>query len=174
VPYISSFFSLFGEPLPFAEPSFVSSSILLSFCVLFFVLAPRADAPESDFDLVEDEAMVLGRLEAWGGADGAVDIFDRPASAADQVVVVVADPRFIERGGIRGFDAPYQSHFQQGMKIIINGLPGKAAQAFTGSDGNGLGVEMSAPVDRRQYGETGCRYSHPNRPQPFLEQFPIC
>ena len=77
------------------------------------------------------------------------------------MMMVVADPRLIKRGGVRGFDAPHQSRRYQGMKIIINGLPGKAAQAFTRNDSNGIGVEMPAVVDRRQRRETGRGDSHP-------------
>jgi hypothetical protein len=73
----------------------------------------------------------------------------------NQMVMVIADPRFIERGGVRGFDAPHQSRLQQGVEIIVDGLPGKAAEAFAGNDRDVIGVEMPAAVNCRQNGETG-------------------
>lgn len=85
------------------------------------------------------------------------------------MMMVVVDPRFIECGGVRRLDAPYQPHLHQGMKIIVNGLPGKTAKAFPGGDSDGVGVEMPAAVDRRQDGEAGRGDVHPRRAQPFLE-----
>lgn len=105
--------------------------------------------------------------------DDTVHILDPAALPADQMMMVVTDPCFIERGGVCGFDATYQPHFQQGMKVIINGLTGKAAEALAGNLGNGVGVEMSAAVDRRQHRETGRSDSHPHRLQLRLEHFCI-
>ena len=59
------------------------------------------------------------------------------------------------------------------MKIVINRLSGKAAEAFTGDDGNGIRIEMPAAIDRRQYGKTRRSSSHPRRPQLFLEYFRV-
>lgn len=59
------------------------------------------------------------------------------------------------------------------MKIIINRLPGKATETFTGDNGNGIGVEMPAFIDRRQRREAGRGNSHPHRPQFFLERFHV-
>jgi hypothetical protein len=44
--------------------------------------------------------------------DNAVHILDAAALPADEMMVVVADPCFIERGSVGGFDAPYQPRFQ--------------------------------------------------------------
>jgi hypothetical protein len=87
--------------------------------------------------------------------DDAVHILDPTAAPTDQMVMVVACPRFIERGGVRGFDASYQSSLQQGVEIIVYGLSGKASEAFAGHDGDRVRMEMPAVVDRRQYGEPG-------------------
>ncbi len=105
--------------------------------------------------------------------DDTVHILNPAALPAYQMMMVVTDPCFIERGSVRGFDSPYQSHFQQGMKVIIDGLSGEAAEPFPGSDGDGVGVKMPAVVDRSQYRETGCGNSHPHRPQLFFEHLCI-
>jgi len=105
---------------------------------------------------------------------GAVDVLDATALRANQMVVIVADPRFVECGAVRGLDAPYQPRLQQGMQVIVHGLMGEAAQLFPGFVGDGIGAEMPAAVDRRQDRETGRGDPHPHRPQPFLERLCIC
>src|SRR5689334_14639497 len=57
--------------------------------------AVRAHAPVRHLGLVDDEAGGLDRLQARGGADGAVDVGDGAAPAAHQVVVVVAGPGLV-------------------------------------------------------------------------------
>ena len=95
---------------------------------------------------------------------GAVDILDATALRANQMVVVIADPRLIEGRGVRGLDAPYQPRLQQGMQVIIHGLVGEAAQVFPGFEGDGIGAEMPAAMDRCQDRETGRGDPHPRRP----------
>lgn len=87
------------------------------------------------------------------------------------MVMIIADTRFIERGGVRGLDAPHQSRFGQGVQVIVDGLLGKTAQMFPGGDGDGIGAEMTATMYRRQYGETGRGDPHPYRPQLVFEHF---
>src|SRR5262245_25689596 len=57
--------------------------------------AAGADAPVHDLGLVDREAVVVGRGQARGVADGAVDVGDDAAAPAHDVVVVVADPRLV-------------------------------------------------------------------------------
>ena len=83
----------------------------------------------------------------------------------DQMVMIVADPRLVECGGVGGFDAPYQSRIEQGMKVIINGLPGKTTQSLAGKGGNSIGIEMSTAVDRCQHRKARRGNPHPHRPQ---------
>src|SRR5687768_9239125 len=51
--------------------------------------AGGAQAPVGDLGLVDDEAVGVGGVEARAYADGAVDVGDDAARAADRVVVVV-------------------------------------------------------------------------------------
>jgi hypothetical protein len=57
-------------------------------------LAVRAQTPERDLGLVHLEAVFRAWVQAWPISDGAVDVLDRATTAADDVVVVVADPGF--------------------------------------------------------------------------------
>lgn len=72
-----------------------------------------AQAPVDDFGLVENEAIknvvVVRRCQARCLADGAVDVADDPAGPADDVVVVVADPRLVARDHAQRLDAPDQA-----------------------------------------------------------------
>src|SRR4051812_13138895 len=54
-----------------------------------------AAAPVDDLCFVDFVAGVVGRSQAWHVPDGAVDVDHPPAGAADQVMVVVADPVFV-------------------------------------------------------------------------------
>ena len=58
------------------------------------------------------------------------------------------------------------------MEIVVHGLSGKTAEAFADSDGNRIGREMPAAVDRFQNRETGRGNSQSRPPQSFLEGFP--
>jgi hypothetical protein len=72
-------------------------------------LAVAAQPPEHDLGLVHDEARRVRRHQARRRPDGAVDIGDRTARAADQVMVVVADPQLEQRRGAGGLDATGQT-----------------------------------------------------------------
>src|SRR5690242_6271067 len=67
-----------------------------------------AQAPVDDFGLVEYEAIkdvvVVGGGEARSVTDGTVDVGDDPAGPAHDVVMVVADARFIARHHAQGLD----------------------------------------------------------------------
>ena len=117
--------------------------------------------------------MCRGGFQTGAMADGTIHVLDKAAVAANEVVVVVADPCFVERGRIGGFDAAHQSRIEQGVKIVIHGLPGKTTQALAGKGRNSVGIEMPAVVDRGQDGKPGRRDSHSHRPQFFLEHFRV-
>src|SRR3954447_19531086 len=59
--------------------------------------AGGAHAPEDDLGLVDDVAVVVGGGQARDVPDRAVDVGDLAARAADEVVVVVADPCLVPR-----------------------------------------------------------------------------
>ncbi len=107
-------------------------------------------------------------------SDDTVYVLDAAAVPANQVMMVVSDTRLKERGGVRGFNAPYQSDLHKSMEIVINGLQRKSAEALPCGDAYVFGVEMPTAMNRRENRETGSRNPHPHRPQPFLEHFRAC
>src|SRR5690606_33408882 len=66
--------------------------------------AAGAGAPVDDLRLLDHEAVIDQSGETRGLSDGAVDVGDRAARAAHDVVVVVAHPRLIARHRPRGLD----------------------------------------------------------------------
>src|SRR5665811_2591373 len=75
-----------------------------------------------DLGLVDREAVVVGRGQAGGGTDGAIDVGEETARPAHDVVVVVTDTRFVARHGARRLDAPYQSRGSQRTQHVVHCL----------------------------------------------------
>ena len=87
-----------------------------------------ADTPEDDFGLVDHEPRGMGRLQARSMPNGAVHIGDGTATAADQMVMVIADTRLKKRRGTGGFDTSHQPGTDTGPEHVINGLRGHPPQ----------------------------------------------
>ena len=105
--------------------------------------------------------------------DHAVDVLDAPASRTNQMVVVVADPRFVQGGGVCGFDAAHQTGVEEGVEVVVHGLPGKAADMLPRRNRDGVGVVMPARNHGGKHGKAGRGYAHSDRPQFFLERFRV-
>src|SRR6185437_7941255 len=84
--------------------------------------AVGAVAPVDDLGLVDGEAVRLRRGQAGGVADGAIDIGDRAAAAADDVVMVVGDPRLVAGDRAGGLDPPQQVGVGQRPQDVVDGL----------------------------------------------------
>ena len=78
--------------------------------------AGRAGAPVDDLGLVDVVAVVVRGVQAGALADGAVDVDDRAAGAADEVVVVVADPQLVAGGGAGRLDPADEASLGQGAR----------------------------------------------------------
>src|SRR5690606_1480731 len=70
--------------------------------------AGGAQAPVDDLGLVDHETVVVRRGQAGCGPDRAVDVGDRAARPADDVVVVVTDPRLVASHRAGRLDAAHQ------------------------------------------------------------------
>ena len=79
-------------------------------------------APIDHLRLIDLEPRVVGGGQAGGCTDGAVDIDGFPTDSADEVVVIVADAVFVERGGFGGLDAPNEAFFCQHTERVVDGL----------------------------------------------------
>ena len=78
--------------------------------------------PVDDFSFVDAESMGIAHAEAGRSADRAININDRAASSANQMVVVVADTVLIPGRRARGLDAAHQVLVDQCGKGVVHRL----------------------------------------------------
>jgi hypothetical protein len=101
--------------------------------------------PERDLGLVDDEAPVVGDLDARRRASEALDVDDDAAVPADQMMVVVAGPGFKERRAPGGLDPPRQSHTDERTQCVIHGLGRYRPQALSDKARQLLSAVMVPP-----------------------------
>src|SRR5690606_14741189 len=70
-----------------------------------------------------------------------VDVHCHLAVATDQVVMVIADPGFVEGGATRWLDPPKNSGSDKGIEIVVNRLARQLESSSRGRD-NELGILM--------------------------------
>jgi aminoglycoside N3'-acetyltransferase len=81
-----------------------------------------ADAPVDDFGLVDDKAKGIGRVKAGGMTHRAVNIDGVVTSSTNQMMVVVADSRFVQRGSSGGFDSAEDTGGNQCVQVVVDRL----------------------------------------------------
>jgi hypothetical protein len=103
-------------------------------------------------------------------ADDAGDIGHGPATAADEMMVVVADPAFVEHGGASRFDPTQEPGFGQGRQGVVNSLGGRRADLGFDQGRRLSGVEVSAVGQDIEDGDSGSGHPQPpitQQPTPF-------
>lgn len=107
-------------------------------------MALGAMAPVDNFGFVDVVSTVVRGGETGRVADGAVDVDQAPAVAADEVVVVVADPVLEPGRGARRLDPADETGFGEGAEGVVDRLArnGPDGVAGVGGDlvGGGVGV----------------------------------
>src|SRR6266567_851686 len=88
-----------------------------------------AQAPVDDLGLVDREAVVVGRGQARGLADCAVDVSDDAARPAHDVVMIVPDASLEPGRGAGRLDAAHESRRGERVQGVIHGLQGDMADA---------------------------------------------
>src|SRR5580693_9880231 len=107
-----------------------------------------AQAPLDDLGLVDLEAVVVGRGQAGCLADRAVDVGDRTARPADDVVVVVPDAP-LEPGRAAGrLDAADKTGRGERVQRLVHGLQGDVPDPLADAGGKRLDPEVVAVADR--------------------------
>src|SRR3984885_14251838 len=107
-----------------------------------------AQAPVDDLGLVDLEAVVVGRGQAGCLADRAVNVGDRTARPADEVVVVVADAP-LEPGRAAGrLDASHEPGRGERVEGLVHSLQGDVANPFAHAGGERLDPEVVAVAHR--------------------------
>ncbi len=99
--------------------------------------ALRAPPPEDDLGLVDLEARVVRSVQARCVANSAVDILDAPATATDEVMVIVTNPIFEARRRTCRLNPPNDPLVGEHVECIIDRLP---------RDHPYLGLDLSSHV----------------------------
>ena len=82
-----------------------------------------------------------------------------PQLAADEVVVVVADPRLVARHGARRLDPPHQPGVGEGTQDVVDRLVRHVAGVLAHGVDEGVGVGVRVGVHRGQHRDP--RAGHP-------------
>ncbi len=117
-------------------------------------LALGAAAPVGDFGLVDFVALVVGGGETGRRADGAVDIDHTAAFAADQMVVVVADPILEARGGPGRLNAPEKAFGDEDAERIVHRLQGDGPDLGPDGVGHAVRGDVRLACDDAQDGQS--------------------
>jgi hypothetical protein len=112
--------------------------------------AVRAAAPVGDFGFVDLVALVVGRRQAWRGADGTVDVDHAAADPADQMVMVVADAGFETSRGPGRLNPPDESFANQQAEGVVHRLERDGADLGPHNLGHAIGGDMRLDRDRPQ------------------------
>lgn len=123
-------------------------------CVL---LAPGAEATKGDFRRFDAEPVMLARGEAGRSADGAGDIFDTPAGCAQEMVVIVSDPRFVACGTGVEFDLPYEPRVTERLEDHIDRLQRRSGENPVDALTQLRDVKVTARFECVKHGTTGGR-----------------
>jgi len=87
-----------------------------------------------------------GGVEARGRPDNAIDIYGRIAFSADEMVVVIPHPRFVEGGASRRLDATQDSRGHQRVEIVVHRLPRKRAETGPRGGHDKFGIPVTSLV----------------------------
>jgi hypothetical protein len=124
-----------------------------------------AQAPVDDLGLIDLEAVVVGRGQARCVADRAVDVGDRTAHPADDVVVVVPDAP-LEPGRAAGrLEATDKPGRGQRVERLVHGLQGNVANPLAHAGGERLDPEVVAVAHRLKQRDADGRHPQPGRAQ---------
>ena len=108
------------------------------------------------------EAVVVGGGQAGRQADGAVDVGDGSARPAQQVVMVVPDPRLVARHGPPRLDASQQTRSGQCSQHVVDSLVGNLTEILTHDTNDRVRVGMRMVVHRGQHRNPRTRHTQSN------------
>lgn len=102
-------------------------------------------------------------------ADGALDVGDRSAGAAHDVVVVVRDPGLVTGGRTGGLDAAYQSGVGEGAQDVVYRLVGDSGLVRPYQRDHRVCVDVRMVAQRCEHRQPGPGHAQRGRPQLRLE-----
>src|ERR1700704_2071386 len=110
----------FSLSLPRPLVDGVRTSAVVSVMVILRVLAEWAETPEGHLCLVENESVGVRGLQAGCLTDGTVDVGGARATAADDVVTVVAHAPLVSGRRAGGLDAPDQFGDEELIEGVVH------------------------------------------------------
>ena len=99
----------------------------------FLLLAGGAGAPVNHFGFINYETVMQMGREAGGRPDRAADVFSLTAGAADEVVMIIADTVFVERGGLGRLDATNDALIGEHVQDDWREIEPSSARTFSAS-----------------------------------------
>lgn len=131
--------------------------------------AIRAGAPVDHFGLVDAEAVIVGRMQARGAADSAVDVRQLAALAAHHMVVIVANAGFVAGDMALRLYLPDDSQLREKLQRIVDSLVRHIGVPFANGRNDGFGIRVRVRSDSGQYRNAGLRNPHRCRLQHLLD-----
>ncbi len=104
--------------------------------------AGRASTPVDDLGFVDDESLIVCCGQAGGVADGAIDIGEVAAGAADHMVMVVAGTCFVSGGRAGGLYPAKKSVLGENRERVIDRLTRDRADSAANIVHNNVGRGM--------------------------------
>ena len=118
-----------------------------------FGRACGAKTPVHDLGLIDHEAVIVGSRKTGCVADCTVDVRNRTAGAADDVVVVVADPGLVSGNRARGLDVADKAGVGKGLEHVVDRLVGNIGKVTAHGLDDRVRVRMRVFVHRVEHSE---------------------
>jgi hypothetical protein len=108
----------------------------------------------------------LGRVEAGCLAHRAIDVGDQPAATADDVVMVVTNPRLEAGRAAGGLDPPSEAGAGERAQHVVHRLGGDRVEPFAYFLGDRVDVEMAGRRgENLEHGKSRARHAQPAGPE---------
>ena len=105
-------------------------------------LALGTPSPVDHFGFINLVAEVVGRRETRSESDCAVHILHASTDATDQVMVIVIDSTFVERGRSDRLNSPDKALVNQHAESVVHGLARDGADINPGGFGHTVGRDV--------------------------------
>ena len=116
-----------------------------------------AATPIGHFGFIDFKTLMIGRFETGPISDRAINIGYVAAFTTDQMVVIIANPAFIESGTANWLDAAYAASFDQQTESVVYRLTRDRPDFTSGRVVNDIGGSMRVAINRFHHRQAlGC------------------
>ena len=114
------------------------------------MLALLAAPPVCDFGFVDSKPMIIGGIKTGSLAGCTVDVNHMTALPTDEMVMVVIDAIFIQRGRTHGLNSTQHAFVDQGVQRVVHGLSRDGAECCNGEIADLICGGVGLAADRLQ------------------------